>query len=330
MTEDNKKGSLIISLDFEMMWGGIDIWTPDDYGKSHVEQVREVIKRLVSLFNEYQVHATFATVGLLMHHDKEEAVKNIPLSVPTYKDRKKSPYEHDFLSLIKESDEYLFFAHDIITFLKRQTNIEIGTHTYSHYYCWEQGQTVEQFNDDLLKAFEIATKNNIKLESIVFPRNEVSPNYLNVCRKYGIKTFRGNALKYFDEPKNKWDGIKYRLLRLIDAYINIGGKTTFPYNQIDLSESPINIRASRFLRPYSQKLSMFEWLRLRRIRKEMEYAAKHHEIYHLWWHPHNFGNYLDKNISFLEKVLNYYQYYNNKYGMQSFTMNELFDNLKRL
>ena len=328
MIENNKKGSLIISLDFEMMWGGIDIWTPDDYGMSHVEQVREVIKRLTNVFNKFQVHATFATVGLIMQRNKEEAISHFPLSIPSYKNKKLSPYNNNFINRIPKKDEHLYFAHDLIDFLKKQSFIEIGTHTYSHYYCWEEGQTVEQFKDDLKKSIDVALSNGIKIDSIVFPRNQVSPLYLDICKQYGIKAYRGNALKYFEEPKNKWAEMSSRLLRLIDAYINIGGKTTIPYNHINMSESPLNIRASRFLRPYNSKLSMFEWLRLYRIKREMKYAAKHQEIYHLWWHPHNFGQNIDKNISFLTEILQYYQYYHKKYGMQSFTMNELFEYLK--
>lgn len=43
------------------------------------------------------------------------------------------------------------------------------------------------------------------------------------------------------------------------------------------------------LRPYSPRLSFLEGLRLRRIRHEMVHAAKKGELYHLWWHPYNFG-----------------------------------------
>ena len=66
------KGCLVISLDFELLWGGLDIWTPEDYGKSHVAHVREAIHRMVALFKKYEAHATFATVGFLMLEDTKE------------------------------------------------------------------------------------------------------------------------------------------------------------------------------------------------------------------------------------------------------------------
>ena len=87
----------------------------------------------------------------------------------------------------------------------------------------------------------------------------------------------------------------------------------------------LNIPASRMLRPYSKKLRLLEPLRLSRIKKELKYAAKHNEIYHIWWHPHNFGANMDKNMAILEEVLKCYSDCQKKYGMTSLTMNEVYN-----
>lgn len=325
MEKNIKKGSFVISLDFEMMWGGIDIWTPNDYGKSHVEQVREIIKRLIDLFNKYHVHATFATVGLMMNHDKKEAMGHTPSSVPSYKDKKKSPYYNQYINHINDFDEHLYFASDLIETLKEQHDIEIGTHTYSHYYCWEEGQTIEQFDADINMACIIAKEKGIQLNSIVFPRNQVSDEHLKVCAKYGILSYRGNPKKFFENTTSKSKKMFNKASRLLDAYLNWGGATSTPYTNIHPDEQPINIPASRMLRPYMKKLSFFEPLRKRRIKKEILHAAKKHELFHLWWHPHNFGSDMEKNLSFLEDILKYYQECNQRYGMQSMTMNEFYN-----
>lgn len=324
MEKNIKKGSFVISLDFEMMWGGIDIWTPNDYGKSHVEQVREVIKRLIDLFNKYQIHATFATVGLIMNHDKIDANDNTPSLVPSYNDKKKTPYQNQYIDHIKELNEHLYFAPDLIEFLKKQPGIEIGTHTYSHYYCWEEGQTTDQFDADINMACKVAKENGIKINSIVYPRNQVSDEHLKVCAKYGILSYRGNPKKYFNHTTNRTKALYYKISRLLDTYINWGGFTCTPYREIQIDEKPMNIPASRMLRPYMEKLSFLEPLRKRRIKKEMIYAAKNHELYHLWWHPHNFGSDMDKNLSFLEDILKCYMECHSKYNMESLTMNEFY------
>jgi hypothetical protein len=52
----------------------------------------------------------------------------------------------------------------------------------------------------------------------------------------------------------------------------------------------------------------------------MEYAAKKNKIYHLWWHPHNFGANMEKNLQQLQLILQHYEKLNKIYGMQSYNM----------
>lgn len=316
-----KKGCLVISLDFEMMWGNLEHWSVEEYGRTNVQNVRTVVNRLIDIFDKYQVHATFATVGMLMLHDKQELEK-FNIIPPGYKNTKLSPFEKSFISNIY--DESLYFASDVVSKLKEAPNIEIGTHTFSHYYCWEEGQTLEQFDNDIENAIKVADINGIKIHSIVFPRNNVSESYLKVCTKYGISSYRGNPAKLYDNKKG-FAGVIQRILRLLDLYLNLGNKTSYvPQRK---SAEMINIPASRFVRPYSKKLSWLDGLRFRRIRKEMIKAAKQNEVYHLWWHPHNFGADIDKNFLFLQRILDCFLYCKEKYGMQSFTMKELSEQL---
>jgi len=64
----------------------------------------------------------------------------------------------------------------------------------------------------------------------------------------------------------------------------------------------------------------------------MRHAAKHNEMFHLWFHPHNFGANTDKNFSNLEKIFQQYQSLNLKYSFESETMTSLnkkvYNNLK--
>ena len=200
----------------------------------------------------------------------------------------------------------------------------MGTHTFSHYYCWEPGQTLEQFDADMAMMGKVAEENGLKFESIVFPKNQVSENYLAICAKYGIKTYRGNAKKYFNETQNRWKELYYKIARLLDAYVNWGGNTSHSYASLQKDTLPMNVPASRMLRPYMRRLRWLEGMRLRRIKKEMKYAAKHQELYHLWWHPHNFGADMDENFAFLEAVLRYYKECHADYGMESMTMNDFY------
>lgn len=322
------KGTLVISLDFEMMWGCHDWATTDTYGASNVKQVRYVISELLRLFQKYNVHATFATVGLIFCKNKQEALRDRPLKLPSYVDANLCAYKKGYIESIADKDAELYFAPDVVKCLKECANIEIGTHTFSHYFCWEEGQSVYEFSADLAQVDEIAQRNGVKVESIVFPKNMVKDEYLKMCREYGMKTYRGNALKFFDQPKCKIEMIKNKVCRILDAYFNLGGCTAYSPDMIDWEETLVNVPASRFLRPYSQRLRCLEGLRLHRIKKEMEHAAKNDEIYHLWWHPHNFGSNTNENLNFLEKILECYNDYHSRYGMQSCTMSELVNKYK--
>lgn len=76
-------------------------------------------------------------------------------------------------------------------------------------------------------------------------------------------------------------------------------------------------------------MRFLEKLKLNRICKEIEYAAKRGEIYHLWWHPHNFGANMKENLSELETVLKCFRECSKKYGMKSYTMSELVEIMNR-
>jgi hypothetical protein len=94
-----------------------------------------------------------------------------------------------------------------------------------------------------------------------------------------------------------------------------------------LAKFPINIPSSRFLRPYDRKLEFIDWLRLRRIKKSMTHAAENNLMFHLWWHPHNFGINQLENFAFLEEILVHYRYLHEKYAFESYTMTELANEL---
>lgn len=322
-----KSGCLIISLDFELLWGTIESWTPEGYGKSHVNQVKDVIPRLIKLFDKYGVKATFATVGFVMLNGVDDIKHHMPKLCPSYKNLRLLPYG-DYMQKIRESDSHLYFAPQLIQLLQKSNNIEIGSHTFSHFYCWEEGLSIEQFDADMEMAQLVAKSKGIQLKSIVFPRNQITNDCLSVCAKHGIQTFRGNPTKFFGKPKNRWEECFYRFARFVDTYINLSGNTSHPYSSIKINQEPMNVPASRMLRPYMSYLRLFDDLKLLRIKREMRYAAKHHELYHLWWHPHNFGANMDQNFTFLEKVLRCYQECKESDGMLSLTMSDFYRFMK--
>lgn len=323
-----KNGYFVISLDFEIYWGVRDIVSIEGY-KENLLGVRRAIPAMLELFRKYNINATFATVGLLFFENKNEMLAGLPYKIPKYVNKDLSPYEGHFDTVgNNETVDPFHFAPSLIQMVKDQGQ-EMGCHTFSHYYCLEEGQTIEDFKEDLDAARRVAAKKGITMKSFVFPRNQYNEAYLDICKQQGITSFRGNEDSVLFSAKNFGKNTKFRRpFRLMDAYINLSGNNCYDEKKM-LASDPVNIPASRFLRPWSSKLAAFDGLRLKRIKNSMTYAAKNNLMYHLWWHPHNFGANTEKNISFLEKILQHYVKLSDQYNYASASMEQLTEILKK-
>ena len=309
--------TFIISLDFELFWGVSHSKTIKEY-KKNILGTKYVIPKLIDYFNKYEIHCTWATVGMIMCKDYNEWQSINPKILPTYSNMNSS-YDIDYL--VKENEE-LFFAKDLIRLIKTNSNNEIASHTYSHLCCSEKGINIEQFKADMECYRDIAEDNDINVKSMVFPRNQYAPEYLDCLNTYGISSFRGNAKHWLHKNGHLIKGgLAGRAIRLIDFYLPI---TSNIYNQKDLakSNSLLDIPASIFLRPWSKKLNLLENQRIKRIKSLMTNAAKKQSLFHLWWHPHNFGINQEENLYLLSDILTHFKKLKKLYGMKSMTMNE--------
>lgn len=167
----------------------------------------------------------------------------------------------------------------------------------------------------------MAKKFNVELHSLVFPRNQYNSEYLDICSKHNIDTVRTNPNSWY------WDTTKpetlfSKLARTGDAYLPIG-KKSYPKESI-VNDKVIGQQASRFLRPQHQ-IEFLNSTRLTRIKNEIVQAAKNGEVYHLWWHPHNFGIATDAAIENLKSIITVFNQCREEYGMESQTMKQLSD-----
>lgn len=316
-------GAFVISLDFEIHWGVSDYKTIKSYNEN-LRNVPEIVRRSLQMFREKNIHATWATVGMLFCKSKDELFSYvIPANRPDYVRKEVSNYIVAEGAGNNEEDDPYHFAPTLISEIIKTPGQEIATHTFSHYYCLEPGQTPEAFSYDLGAAVAVAKKSNVYLSTIVFPANQFMLDHVRVCKLHGIKCYRGNYPSWMYQLKAKAEeGLWKRFCRLLDTYLPVNGNR---YVDAAMEDGLLNIPSSCFLRPYSKKLSFLEGLRVARIKKEMTAAAKRKKIYHLWWHPHNFGVNMEKNFSVLQKVLEHYKYLEKKYDMQSLTMAEVYN-----
>jgi hypothetical protein len=321
-----QKGIFTISLDFELHWGGFEKWNLDDY-RHYFLNTRAVIPEMLSLFAKYETHVTWATVGMLFASTKEELLSLAPTVKPAYAEKKLSAYHYIETTGIgrNENDDPFHYAPSLIDRIRDTPHQEIGTHTFAHVYCNEEGQTPEAFRDDLFSASAIARKKGITLTSLVFPRNQFNNTFLEICYQSGIRSVRSNPSVWFWKiDSTQSESFWKRLNRGLDAYLPVGKKTSFKTGSITQQRGlPVCIPASRLLRPYNPKELFLNSMKVNNVCREIEIAAKENECYHLWWHPHNFGNYPAQSMHDLEIILKKFAACRDRWGMASLNMNEL-------
>jgi hypothetical protein len=308
-----KNGYFTISLDFELFWGVHDGHTIEQYGEN-VRNVTKVIPRLLELFERYHIHATFGVVGGIYYGSYDEfqrAIKDTD-RLPHYRNMAFSPYTSECKAKMIAHPE-LFFQSDLVRQI-REAGQEVGSHTYSHYYVGVPGADNTTFQYDIQQDVAIAKENGDAPRSIIFPRNQEMPDdFRRILRENGFVCYRSNLPYACSHPT-----ILARLYRLLATYFPICDRTC----EITREGNLVAIPASHFFR-HSYRNRFIDGLQLCNIKRGMRHAARHNRLYHLWWHPHNFGSDMEYNLANLEEVLKYFVVLRDKYGYQSASMSDL-------
>lgn len=307
-----------ISLDFELFWGVYDVASIDSYGHN-ILGGRKAIPEILSLFKKYNVHATWGTVAMASFENKSELLSYLPEIKPVYANNNIDPYGHLKSVGKNESEDPFHFGYSLVQRIIDVDGMEIGSHSFSHFYCLEENNK-QAFRADLDAASVAFGRLGIETKSLIFCRNQYDNYDLQTAKEVGFTSFRGNEDHFLYKPRRGKHPLFVRGARLADTYTNITGANSSVPKQC--LEGLVNIPSSRFLRPYSNN-KYLEVLRLQRISSAMLEAAKSGKGFHLWWHPHNFGINLNENIAFLTDILDYYRVLNEKYGMESLNMSEI-------
>ena len=315
-----EKGIFTISLDFELHWGLFDILTIEQKAEAY-RITCQVIPQMLDLFEEFDVEVTWAIVGMLYNKNESEWQNNFPSKIPNFINSNLSAYNFANQGKPLSTYPHSFFAPHLIEKIKNAKGQEIGTHTYAHYYCLEPGQNQDDFDEDLKKAVGLAQNKDVKIQSIVFPRNQFNEEYVDACVKNNIIFLRTNPKVWFWDTKKK-QNLRKKIVRTLDCYLPLS-KTTYKIGTIIREKGVSFLPASRFLREPS-KFGFLDRMRIKRIKNEMYYAAKNNEVYHLWWHPHNFSKKSIQSLQELKEIFEHYKFLEQKFGMVSKSMKNTF------
>lgn len=315
-------GVFTISLDFELHWGCFENMLLTESRQKYFRNTIEAIPKMLEIFAKNEIHATWATVGMLYRENEKEWFDHQPRLLPTFTNPRVSAYEwigqHGFHG---EKDPF-HFAPALIELIRNTANQEIGTHTYAHYFCLEKGQTPEQFEADLEMACQTALEKGVRIRSLVFPRNQFNRAYLGICTQAGITSIRSSPDIWYWAPATGSTFMK-KLFRAGDAYLKFQPIKAVFLQDIKIEEGiPLSLPATRLYRPWQPGQPLQNKLKMRRILKEMTEAAKKSAYYHLWWHPHNFGDNPRECLNELNLLVQHFNKLKEKYNIKSLTMEE--------
>jgi peptidoglycan/xylan/chitin deacetylase (PgdA/CDA1 family) len=312
--------AMVISLDFELHWGVRDVTRLDAAERRRLLAAREMVVRILEVFREYAVHATWATVGLLFAGSRDEAEAFQPRVLPAYDNASLNPYLEQIGT--SEDDDPFHFAPSLIRRIAATPGQEIASHSFSHYYCLEAGQSAESFEADLESTVAIAAAGGYNLRSYVFPRNQANLAYLPLLSRHGIEVYRGagslapyKAVNFAAQRR-----LSSRAVRLLDTFFNLYGPQTAdwpaPSSLCCLEPSRYLQRCRTFLRPVRP-------LAVGRIVGQMRASARSGRLFHLWWHPEDFVTGGNANIGVLRQVLDAFSELRAEHLMTSLSMGEV-------
>jgi hypothetical protein len=212
-------------------------------------------------------------------------------------------------------------AAELISTILAHPNQEIGAQTCAWYHRddAEQGAAFER---ELAAAVAFAERCGVALRSLVCPRTQCRPETLPMLARHGIRSYRGRRPGWAHAPsKLQLVRAVKRGLRLTDNFSLLIPDAALPLPRTD--EQPINIAASRFMRPYQPRFAQLESLRVHRMQSEMITAAEAGRLYHLWMRPQEFGPHLYENLVALDNLLRNARALANRVGLRICSMREL-------
>jgi len=288
MTGSDLPPRVVWSLDFELRWGLHDRLRMDlGAYRKNLEGARQAVPRLLSVFAQRGVRATWATVGALACKDWDEYWRRAP-PPPRYANPGLafSPRYADL-----DPAGMLHFAPELVRLVAQADGQDLGTHTFSHIFLGEMGVMRRDAEADHAAACELFRESfGITPTSLVFPRNQIA--FLSFYRAGGITAWRDNEDSWYYKLTEHTDHPLVRARRLADSLM------------------PWRTRAGRFSEGRTPS-TLFVRVNLPEIAWKAHVAkiaaearrAKRGDVLHFWLHPHNVGGDVQRGLERLERVL---------------------------
>jgi hypothetical protein len=275
------RGTFTLSLDFELIWGGLDRGRSVKLERACKRERSQVFEPLLGMLEEFEIEATWCVVGHLMLGSCAplDGRKHPEIVRP-----RRDPGAEDWFERDPGGDERGFPAYYgrslVERLLEARVPQEIGCHSFSHVIFGDPGCTRETAASEVAASVAIARGLGIELRSFAFPRNSVG--HLDVLRDHGFTCFRG--------PEPTWHrgggprGPASRIGHLADV---IAARTP-PVVDPRPVDGLVDVPASMLYFPaHGGRRFVPVGRRVRRALRGVDRAARDRRVFHLWFHPTN-------------------------------------------
>lgn len=279
-----ERGVFTISLDFELIWGTLDLFGPGGFARACSAE-RDAVPRLLELFVEFDVSASWCIVGHLFldRCSAHEGCKHPDIVRPNHAWAQGDWFAHD--PAATEATAPTFYASSIVDQIQAcRVPQEIGCHSFSHVIFGDPGCSRDCAASEVAACVRLAEARGLHLRSFAFPRNQVG--HLDVLREHGFTCYRGPEPVWYEQPR--WRGVVKRLGHLWDVLSVREPPVVMPrQDEHGLWDIPGSMT---FFPMHGLRRHVPMSLRVRRAVKGLDAAVRRQRIFHFWFHPTNLAD----------------------------------------
>ena len=283
-----------LSLDFELIWGTLDLFGPSGFREDCRIERQEVIDRLLALFVEFDVRASWLVVGHLFL-DRCQAPRHPGIVRPAHSWHPDDWFRHDPGG--DEGSAPDFLGRSLVERVRAcPVPQEIGGHSFSHVIYGDPGCSRAAAESDLDALIAAAAQMGLTLRSFSFPRNRVG--HADALFARGFRVFRS------PEPTAYRD-LRVAALRraghLLDVLLARTPPVVLPERRAD---GLVAVPGSMIYFPmHGPRRFVPVSLRVARARRGLRSAVREGRVFHLWTHPTNLASHSEAMFGGLRTIL---------------------------
>ncbi len=313
-----EQGVFTLSLDFELIWGTLDLFGPEAFRRTCELERQVVIDRLLDLFVEFDIRATWCVVGHLMldRCGGENGQKHPEIVRPRHGWCRGDWFGHDPGGT--EGEAPVFLGRSLIEKIRTcPVSQEIGSHSFSHVIFGDAGCSRETAQSEVRACVDAGRQVGLSMQSFSFPRNRVG--HREVLAEHGFTCFRGPEPGWYRD--GRVPAVIQRLAHLLEVVTIAEPPVVLPR---PTPEGMVEIPGSMVYFPAHglRRFVPMSW-RVRRALKGLDAAVDRQRIFHLWMHPTNLVDEMEAMFDGLRQILQHASRLRREGVLAMMTMGEL-------